>query len=178
MTKEKLKEEFINSFGEEKWKQEEMLLKLMSIHKKLAKYLDVEMIPVVCEDIEEDSRFYFKEQYIIISPLMLEKYSDAAKSLIHEVRHQYQQKCINDPNTKENPDLVRLWKEDMPKLFNPLIYLNLDGKNPYLSNVCELDAHAFSKWYLKEKYDIETHYPQFEYDALLDLFAEKYYKNC
>ena len=70
MTKEKLKEEFINSFGEEKWKQEEMLLKLMPIHKKLAKYLDVEMIPVVCEDIKEDSRFYFKEQYIIISPLM------------------------------------------------------------------------------------------------------------
>ena len=66
----------------------------------------------------------------------------------------------------------------MPKLFNPLIYLTVDGNNPYLSNVCELDAHAFSKWYLKEKYDIETHYPQFEYDALLDLFAEKYYKNC
>ena len=65
MTKEKLKEEFINSFGEEKWKQEEMLLKLMTIHKKLAKYLDVEMIPVVCEDIKEDSRFYFKEQYIL-----------------------------------------------------------------------------------------------------------------
>ena len=39
------------------------------------------MIPVVCEDIEEDSRFYFKEQYIIISPLMLEKYSDAGANM-------------------------------------------------------------------------------------------------
>lgn len=175
MNKNKIKEEFINSFGEEKWKQEEMLSRLMPIHKALAKYLGIEMIPVICDEIEEDSRFYFKEQYIVISTKMLEKYSDAAKSLIHEVRHQYQQVCINDPNTKENPILVKLWKEDMPKLFNPLTYLNLEGDNPYLSNVCELDAHAFSKWYLNEKYHIETHFPQFEYDALLDLFAEKYY---
>ena len=76
MNKEKLKEGFINSFGEEKWKQEEMLSKLMPIHKELADYLGIEMIPVVCEDIEQDSRFYPKEQYIAISPLMLEKYSE------------------------------------------------------------------------------------------------------
>ena len=147
------------------------------IHIKLAKYLEVDLIPVICEDIYEDSRFYVKEQYIIISTRMLKSYSDAAKSLIHEVRHQYQQKCINDPNTKENPILVNFWKDDMPKLFNPLTYLNVDEDNPYLSNIGELDAHAFSKWYLKEKYFIETHYPQLEYDTLLDLFAEKYYKN-
>ena len=175
MNKEKLKEGFINSFGEEKWKQEEMLLKLMPIHKELAEYLGIEMIPVVCEDIEQDSRFYLKEQYIAISPLMLEKYCEAAKSLIHEVRHQYQQICINDPYTKENPELVKFWEEDYPKLFNPLIYLSTNG-NGYLANVCELDAHAFSKWYLKEKLFIETHYPQFEYDAILDLFSKKYYQ--
>ena len=84
---DKLKEEFINSFGEEKWKQEEMLSKLMPLHKELANYLGIDMIPVICEDIEEDSRFYFKEQYIVISPRMLEKYSEAAKSLVHEVSY-------------------------------------------------------------------------------------------
>ena len=135
---DKLKEEFINSFGEEKWKQEEMLSKLMPLHKELANYLGIEMIPVICEDIEEDSRFYFKEQYIVISPRMLEKYSEAAKSLVHEVRHQYQVKCIYDENTKENPQLVLFWIEDYPKLINPLTKFDPDAGQKYLANMCEI----------------------------------------
>ena len=111
MTKEKLKEEFINSFGEEKWKQEEMLSKLFPIHKEIAEFLGMDMIPVICEDIQEDSRFYYKEQYIVISTRMLEKYSDVVKSLVHELRHQYQALCISNPNTKENLKLVKLWKK-------------------------------------------------------------------
>lgn len=47
------------------------------------------MIPVVCENIEEDSRYYFKDDFIMISPLMLESYTDVLKSLAHEIRHQY-----------------------------------------------------------------------------------------
>ena len=175
MNEKQLKEDFINAFGEEKWNQEEMLSKLMPIHKELAEYLGLEMIPVVCEDIEEDSRFYFKEQYIAISPRMLEKYSEAVKSLVHEVRHQYQVKCIYDDNCKENPQLLLFWIEDYPKLLNPLIQLENDGQG-YLTNMCELDAHAFSKWYLKTKLDIETIYPDPIYDEFLIRFSKKYYE--
>ncbi len=32
---------------------------------------------------------------------MLESYTDALKSLVHEMRYQYQFECISDPNTKE-----------------------------------------------------------------------------
>lgn len=173
---DKLKEEFINSFGEEKWKQEEMLSKLMPLHKELANYLGIDLIPVICENIAEDSRFYFKEQYIVISPRMLEKYSEAAKSLVHEVRHQYQVKCIYDENTKENPQLVLFWIEDYPKLLNPLAQFDPDAGQKYLANMCEMDAHAFSKWYLKEKLDIETFYPDPVYDEFLTMFAKKFYK--
>ena len=67
-----------------------MLSKLFPIHKELAESLGMDMILVICEDIQEDSRFYYKEQYIVISTRMLEKYSDAVKSLVHELRHQYQ----------------------------------------------------------------------------------------
>ena len=176
MTNEQVKEGFINAFGEEKWMQEEMLSKLIPIHKDLCDYLGIDMIPVICEDIEEDSRFYFKEQYIAISPRMLEKYSEALKSLVHEVRHQYQVKCIYDDNTKENPQLVLLWIEDYPKLLNPLLKFDPDAGQKYLTNICELDAHAFSKWYLKEKLNIETSYPDPLYDDFLTTFAKKFYK--
>jgi len=176
MKNDKLKQDFIDAFGEEKWKQEEMLSKLMPIHRDLCKFLGIEMVPVIFEDIEEDSRFYFKEQYIIISTRMLPKYSDVVKSLVHEVRHGYQYHCMFDPNSKEKPILINNWLEDFGKLINPLTLLKMgyDG-NDYLLNTMELDAHAFSKWYLKEKLFIETHYPQPEYDEILDAYIRKYF---
>ena len=117
MNQDKLKQDFINAFGEDKWNEQEMLSKLMPIHKELCEYLGIEMVPVIFEDIEEDSRFYFKEQYIVISRRMLPRYSDVLKSLVHEVRHGYQYYCIFNPNN-ENPTLVKNWKQDLDKLIN------------------------------------------------------------
>lgn len=176
MNQDKLKQDFINAFGEDKWNEQEMLSKLMPIHKELCEYLGIEMVPVIFEDIEEDSRFYFKEQYIVISRRMLPRYSDVLKSLVHEVRHGYQYYCIFNPNN-ENPVLVKNWKQDLDKLINPLLMSDAEmAGNYYLLNTLELDAHAFSKWYLKDKLDIETHYPQFEYDYFLDMYIRKYFK--
>ena len=176
MKKDELKQGFIDAFGEEKWKEQEMLSKLMPIHKDLCKFLGIEMVPVIFEDIEEDSRFYFKEQYIVISRRMLPRYSDVVKSLVHEVRHGYQYYCMLNSDSKENPILINNWLDDFEKLINPLLVFNLGyDANDYLLNTMELDAHAFSKWYLKEKLFIETHYPQPEYDEILDAYIRKYF---
>lgn len=130
-----------------------MLLKLKEPQKELCEYLGVEMIQVVCEDIEEDSRYYFKDDFIIISPQMLESYTDALKSLVHEIRHQYQYKCANDPNTKENPILVNDWRHEFSNLKRPVDPSNQESVNEYFSMMTDLDAAAFSKWYLEWKVD-------------------------
>lgn len=170
----KLKQEFINSFGEEKWNQEEMLGKLIKPQMELCEYLGIEIIPVICDDIPEDSRYYIKEEYIVLSPKMLLSYTDALKSLVHEMRHQYQFKCINDPNTKENPELVNFWKEDFIKNAKELNPLDQESINDYYSLMIELDAHAFSKWYLKYKYDIYTIHPNLLYDEFTSQYIKKY----
>ena len=174
MNNKKLKEEFINSFGEEKWNQEEMLAKLVEPQMELCKYLGIEMVPVICEDIPDDSRYYFKDEYIVLSPRMLLSYTDALKSLVHEMRHQYQFKCASDPNSKENPYLVNLWRDDLTKNAKYVNPFDQDSVTDYYSLVIELDAHAFSKWYLLYKYDIPTTHPDIIYDELLTRYIKKY----
>ena len=153
-----------------------MLSKLIEPQKELCEYLGLEMIPVVCEDIEEDSRYYFKDDFIIISPLMLESYTDALKSLVHEIRHQYQYKCANNPNTKENPELVNDWRHEFSNLKRPVDPSNQESVNEYFSMMTELDAAAFSKWYLEWKYDIYTVHPNIIYDEFISRYIKKYFK--
>ena len=52
----KLKEDFINAFGEEKWEIEEALAKIEPISSELAEYLAVPQVPIVVENIKEDRK--------------------------------------------------------------------------------------------------------------------------
>ena len=88
---EPIKEEFIASFGEAKWKEEEMLSKLIPFSEKVAKHLGVDSIPVVFEDLDRvDSRIYFKEQYIAINERYSCNLEECMKCLAHEYRHLFQ----------------------------------------------------------------------------------------
>ena len=71
LTEQELKEEFIKYFGEEKWNHENMLSKLWPIQLDICKDLSIDPIPVVVEEIEEDSRYYIKEDYIAISEKLI-----------------------------------------------------------------------------------------------------------
>ena len=81
---ENLKQEFIEQFGKELWDQQESLAKLYPIEEHLSNLFKIEMIPVVSEDIEEDSRYMIKENYIIISNKIIHDQLQATKALIHE----------------------------------------------------------------------------------------------
>lgn len=177
MNNKKIKEEFIKNFGVEKWEQEEMLGKLIPIQIDLCEYLGIEMLPVVCEDIPDDSRFYIKDQYIALSPKMFKSYTDAIKSLVHESRHQFQIKCVLSEECDIDPLLVEMWREDFLNMNAPLDVNSSSSVEKYFNQVIELDAHAFSKWYLKEILFIETHFPSEEYDKLIDLYIEKNKRN-
>lgn len=67
MTNKTLKQQFIQNFGEEKWNQEEMLENLEPYEKIITQELIIDRLPVIVEEIQEDSRLDLKNMCIIIS---------------------------------------------------------------------------------------------------------------
>ena len=51
---EEIKKEFIESFGEEKWAEEEALTPLMDLSFKLCDFLGIDAVPILFEEMEED----------------------------------------------------------------------------------------------------------------------------
>lgn len=176
MTDEQIKEEFIKNFGEEKWKEQEKLDELIQPQIELCRYLNIELIPVICENIDEDSRYYYKYNFIVLSPKMLESYEDALKSMVHEMRHQYQIQEALNPKSKENPELLNIWRREVSSIKGKLDSNNQESVNEYFSMLTELDAHAFSKWYLDKQYGIKTRFPNPDYDEIINKYIKKYFK--
>ena len=71
--KDKIKEDFINSFGKEKWEELEILKPLQDAVDLVCKeYLGIETIPVVFEALPEDvSRYDFKLKAIILNTKLM-----------------------------------------------------------------------------------------------------------
>lgn len=173
MNDKELKSEFIKYFGEEKWNEEEALGKLFEYEMILANYLNVDPIPVVVEDMMEDSRLYIKEEYIALSKECIKNHIEALKAVSHEYRHYYQLQCIrNGINNK----LVNNWKEDF---LNP-VQVNdpndVAAMTLYGFMTIEIDAFAFQKFALKKFLNIDTHHASLEYDVILDSYIDKYFK--
>ena len=168
LTDDELKAEFIKYFGEEKWNQEEALAKLWPVQLALCEYLGLEPIPVVVEDIEEDSRYYTHELYIAISKDKIGNEVEALKCLIHEYKHYQQHMCIIY-NIIEVPHLKQ-WKEDFES--------NCANANSYEELICqsvEVDASAFSKYIMEKWFDIKTYHPDPVYDEILTRYIKKYF---
>ena len=173
MNNEEVKELFIKYFGQEKWNEEEALSKLFEYEMLLANYLEVEPIPVIVEDMMEDSRLYIKEEYIALSKKCIYNKIEALKCISHEYRHYYQLKCIEKGI---NNNLVNNWKEDF---LSPIIVENINDSfemTLYSFMSIEIDAFAFQKFALKKFFDIDTKHPSFEYDCILDSYINKYFK--
>ena len=173
MNDNELKKEFIKYFGEEKWNEEEALGKLFEYEMLLANYLNVDPIPVLVEDMMEDSRLYIKDEYIAISKECIKNHVEALKAVSHEYRHYYQLQCIRKGiDTK----LVNNWKEDF---LNPVQVTDpedVTSMTLYGFMTIEIDAFAFQKFALKKFLDIETHHASLEYDVILDSYINKYFK--
>ena len=77
MSDDDLKARFIESFGIDKWNEEEMLAKLIPFGDGVANYLGIDPVPIVFEELgKEDSRIYIKEQYIAINEALKENEGD------------------------------------------------------------------------------------------------------
>lgn len=171
MNKRELKEKFISYFGEEKWNEEKQLTKLLKFQIYVANYLGVDVIPVIVEDIVEDSRYYLEEAYIVISKKLINDEIEAAKCIAHEMRHHYQWYIIKNNIDHRFKDE---WKKNLSKTIN--INPNLvDDIANYDSSLIELDAFAFQKYIIKKYYGLDIYHPIIEYDTILEFYIEKYF---
>ena len=168
VTDEFLKEEFIKYFGEEKWQEEEILTKLWPFQFALFLILGVEPIPVIFQEMEEDARYYDKDNYIGISTKLINDEVEVIKCLIHEIRHYYQHICVDYNDTNE-PQL-QSWINDIKKDYN-----SLDPSEAICLSI-EVDAYAYTKHIMKKWFDIDVVYPDIIYEQLLKAFCKKYYQ--
>lgn len=147
MTDEELKQEFIKYFGEEKWEEEESLSRLIKIEETLSNTLIVPIIPVITEDIPEDSRLDIKNECIIISKRLIHNKKEATKCLVHEYRHLYQLIIVN---TEPRHPLYEAWKENYKNVINSVSDAsNIEEYNKYFMQPIELDAFAYTKYFFE-----------------------------
>lgn len=170
MNNKKLKEDFIKYFGEKVWNQEEALGRLLEYEEILAEYLGVNRIPVIVDKIKDDSRYYVDEDYIAISEDLIMDDYEALKCLIHEYRHYYQKICVTNNDTRIPKILLEQWKNDFNTKYQSM---ELDKR---ICLAIEIDAFAFTKYFLSKLGKKSYNYPDEVYNNVLELYIEKYLK--
>lgn len=172
MTDEELKTEFIKYFGEDKWNEVEAIENLNDIEYILSEVLAIPTIPVITEDIPEDSRLDFKNKAIVISKKLILNKTEAVKCLVHEYRHLYQQVILQ--TTPEHP-LYNIWLENMENIKNTVSNINdPEEYTSYILQPVELDAFAYTKYFF-QKYlnqDLNCFHPEIE--LVFDKYIQKY----
>lgn len=123
-----------------------MKLELKPLCQRIADRLGIDPLVIKFEDLNDDSRLYIKENYVAINKKYENDYEECAKSIAHEYRHVFQ---IFYVNLFSNDRSIR-WKKELQGVVNSS-NMDSNGSN-YIAQEIELDAFAFTKYYL-EKYE-------------------------
>ena len=167
-----IKKKFIEYFGEKQWKQEKLLSLLQKYHLHICNLLGIEMVPVIFEDgLEEDSRLYIGEMYIALSDNVVTLF-EAVKCIAHECKHIEQLLRAFNPKTEQE---IR-WANEFR---NAVVISECNDVNElsrYALQEIELDAYAFTQVYMMDEIGVDAKYPNAEYQQLIDLYKDKYYR--
>lgn len=120
-----------------------MNLDLKPLCQRVADRLGIEPLEIKFEDMIDDSRLYIKEEYVAINKKFENDYVECTKAISHEYRHVFQIFYAN----MFNDDRARRWRAELSTLVNTS-NMNNTGSN-YISQELELDAFAFTKYYLE-----------------------------
>lgn len=122
------------------------MLNLIKLCIRIANRLGIDPLDIKFEDLTDDSRLYIKENYVAINKKYENDYEECAKCIAHEYRHIFQLFYVNI----FNDDRSKRWKKELQGAVNSS---NMDGDGTnYIVQEIELDAFAFTKYYL-EKYE-------------------------
>lgn len=147
-------------------------MKLDELAKRIANHLAVEELEIKFDKIIDDSRLYPKEGLIVINEKYKANYIECAKSLAHEYRHVFQIYYAN----LMNDELAKIWREELGTAKNSNnIDLNNQGEyTKYKMQSIEIDAEAFTVYYLKEYENIEYIINNIFTKELVELYTKKY----
>lgn len=174
MTDEELKSEFIKYFGEDKWNEVEAIENLNDIEYILSEVLVLPTIPVIAEDIAEDSRLDLENQDIVISKKLILNKTEAVKCLVHEYRHLYQQVILQ--TAPEHP-LYNKWLKNLKNMKNTVVDVNdPEEYTSYLLQPLELDAFAYTKYFFKKYLNQELICFNEEIEEVFDKYINTYIK--
>lgn len=120
------------------------------------------------EELElDDSRLYLKEEYVGINIKYKNDYLECAKSITHEYRHGFQ---IYYTSLFTTETAIR-WKKLIATQINSLT-MTEDGSN-YINQELEIDAFAFTNFYLKKYEHISVKNKVEGLDEYLDSYIIK-----
>ena len=147
-------------------------MKLDELAKRIANHLAVEELEIKFDKIIDDSRLYPKEGLIVINEKYKANYIECAKSLAHEYRHVFQIYYAN----LMNDELAKIWREELGTAKNSNnIDLNNQGEyTKYKMQSIEIDAEAFTVYYLKEYENIYADFKSSRYKKLIDNYIIRY----
>jgi len=131
---------------------------------RIADQLGIEPLDIKFEDLNDDSRLYIKENYVAINKKYENDYEECAKSIAHEYRHVFQ---IFYVNLFSNERSIR-WKKELQGVINSS-NMNSNGSN-YIAQEIELDAFAFTKFYLENYESIPVTNKVPGYDQIIDKY--------
>ena len=117
----------------------------------------------------EDSRIYFQEEYIAINIIHKNDFLESAKCITHELRHIFQ---VFYANLFDN-ERARRWKELLTKKINYDFVNDSENYAEYYLQELEVDAFAFTKWYMKEFLGMDVKNKIVGYDEILDSYIKK-----
>lgn len=111
---------------------------------RIANRLGIDSLDIKFEDLTDDSRLYIKQNYVAINTKYENDYEECARCIAHEYRHVFQLFYVNI----FNDDRSERWKRELQGAVNSS---NMDGNGSnYISQEIELDAFAFTKYYLEK----------------------------
>ena len=138
---------------------------LKKLQDEVAEHLGIDPLPIKFEELgEEDSRLYIKEEYVGINIKYKNNYLECAKCITHEYRHVFQLFYANLFDTKT---AIR-WKKLLATHINSLT-ISLDGSN-YINQELEIDAFAFTRFYLNRYEHINVKNKMDDLDEYLDVY--------
>lgn len=150
--------------------------KLIKLSEEVAGYLCIDLIPIEYKNLEiDDSRLVLKPIPNIVMNIKYEdNFTESAKCITHEMWHIFQIYYINLMNDK----LARIWKEELAQAKSSAnINVNSNEYNDYSLQAIELDAFAFSQFYLR-RYNIFFKYEDKKFQRLVEEYIKKYlYEN-
>jgi len=137
---------------------------LDELQNALCEELGVDKLNIITKDIKEDAILDINNKCIVLSDETSKDIVEAKKALIHEMRHQYQLYCIA-LDIEEEP-MRKMWALELQ---HDVHKFDLDYMNQLY---IEIDAYAFTKTYMKERYDYNVKYSK-EYEKIIKEYLKK-----